>query len=242
MVQRVKRRRRRSLIKVLLLVTVLVAVYLMAARWKEQEAVRTISWLVVNRVIVVDPGHGGVDPGAVGPGGSLEKDINLAISKRLQAILTQAGAVVVMTRETDTDLGTPGKSLSERKEEDLKKRLELVKQTRADLYISIQTNSLGTRWTGAQTFYDPGSAEGQRLARCIQQQLRQRLKNTDRVAMVRRNIFMLRNLEIPAAMVEVGFISNAGEERLLNNRAYQDGMAWAVYAGIAGYLAGDSGT
>lgn len=199
--------------------------------------VAAVSWAVAGRTIAVDPGHGGVDPGAVGPGGTLEKDVTLAISLRLRRILEQAGAVVVMTRETDTDLSTPGKSLGARKREDLDRRLALVREKGADVYLGIQANAFGTRWTGAQTFYYPRGEESRRLAEEVQAELRRILGNTQRRAKA-LDIYVLRNLNIPAVIVEVGFLSNAEEERLLNDPGYQEKVALAIFSGLVRYLAG----
>jgi len=198
--------------------------------------VAALSWAVANRVIAVDAGHGGIDPGAVGPGGTLEKDITLAISLRLRRLLEQAGAVVVMTRETDTDLSTPGKSLGARKREDLDRRLALVRQRGAEIYLGIQANAFGTRWTGAQTFYYPRGEESRELAEAVQAELRRILANTHRQAKA-LDIYILRNLTIPAVIVEVGFLSNAEEERLLNDPLYQEKVALAIYSGVVEYLA-----
>lgn len=200
-----------------------------------------LSWGLAARVVVIDPGHGGVDPGAVGPGGTLEKDVTLAVSLRLARLLEAAGARVILTRRTDTDLSTPGKSLVARKREDLDNRLELARENGAQLYVSIQANAFGTIWTGAQTFYHPGSVEGEKLAKGIQAELRRVMGNTTRQAKA-LDPYILRRLQemgIPAAMVEVGFLSNPGEERLLGNPEYQERLAYAIYAGIVRYLLGE---
>lgn len=197
--------------------------------------VPVLSWALAGRTIVVDPGHGGIDPGAVGPGGTLEKDITLAVSLRLADELRQSGARVILTRETDTDLSTPGKSLSSRKREDLDNRLAVAREAEADCYVSIQVNSFGTRWTGAQTFYYPGSETGQQLAEYLQAELQRVLGNTTRQAKT-LDVYILRQLhkeKIPAVLVEIGFISNAAEERLLNDPLYQSRLAYAIAAGLA---------
>ncbi len=205
-----------------------------------QQAVEAMAWAVARRVVVIDAGHGGVDPGAIGYGGTYEKEITLAVARELQNAFTRAGARVVMIRETDTDLSTPGKNLRARKQEDLANRVEQARAARADLYINIQANSFGRRWTGAQTFYHPDSLEGLRLAKNIQRELRHRMRNTERVVLP-LDAYVLRHLEIPAALVEVGFISNPQEERLLKDLRYQKKIAFAIYAGSARYLAGETG-
>ncbi|MEW6662779.1 MAG: N-acetylmuramoyl-L-alanine amidase [Bacillota bacterium] len=207
------------------------------ANRRHQRVVEAMAWTVINKTVIIDPGHGGVDPGAVGPAGTLEKDVNLAVAKKLGSILKKAGAEVIYIRTTDEDLGTNTKNMALRKTQDLQKRISIVQNSGADIYINLQTNSFGTRWTGAQTFFYPGNAEGEKLAKCIQFHLREYLKNTNRKAQPMATSFMLRNIMLPGAMVEVGFISNPKEEKLLNNPGYQEKLAWSIYAGLVSYLA-----
>ncbi|MEL7563348.1 MAG: N-acetylmuramoyl-L-alanine amidase CwlD [Dehalobacterium sp.] len=192
-----------------------------------------ISWSIANKVIVIDPGHGGIDPGAVGPSGTFEKDINLAVSKRLCEHLSQAGAIVIMTREDDN-------SFSNRKKADLDARISLAENHQADLFVSIQGNAIkSSRWTGAQTFYHPRSEEGKRLAVCIQQEMVRILKNTKREARPHTEAYILKQLTMPTVVVEVGFMSNPQEEKMLNDPHYQGRLAWSIYAGIVKYYSGE---
>ena len=200
--------------------------------------VEALSWALAQKVVIVDPGHGGRDPGAVGPSGALEKDITLAIGKKLVEKLGQAGAMVILTRETDTDLVQPGEGTM--KKRDLDSRLSIVEKHHAELYVSIQANALASRqWRGAQTFYFGENKEGEKLAKAIQAELIGNMGNTDRQALEKNSTYMLKKLTIPAALVEVGFMSNPEEERLLRNPEYQDKLAFAIYTGIARYLAGE---
>ncbi|WP_366923227.1 N-acetylmuramoyl-L-alanine amidase CwlD [Metallumcola ferriviriculae] len=214
-------------------------VYIYAIGRVATETISAMSWAVANKVIVVDAGHGGPDGGATGPGGTLEKDINLAVAKKVSQVLSQAGAAVIMTRETDKDLSEPGKSIRERKKEDMGKRAQLANEAKADLYLSIQANSFGSSWTGAQTFYKETSPAGERLAKSIQGELTEVLGNTDRKAkpLPEADSYLLRTLEMPVAIVEVGFISNPKEEKMLNDPVYQQRLAWSVYAGVVKYFA-----
>lgn len=204
----------------------------------ERQAVTVMSKALASRVIVVDPGHGGVDPGVAGKSGVPEKDIVLEISRRLADNLSQAGAMVLMTRETDADLSDPGTtSLMTKKREDLERRVAFANNNRADLYISIHVNSFpAANRSGAQVYYQPGAAGGGKAGRYIQSELSLVLKNTGRQP-TEVNYYITRNTSMPAVVVEAGYISNEAEEKLLLDPAYQAKLAWAIYAGAVKYFA-----
>lgn len=208
----------------------------------DRRSVTVMSWSVANKVIVVDPGHGGIDPGVVGKSGALEKDITLAVGKRLAANLGQAGAMVLMTRETDTDLSDPGTvGVMAKKREDLKRRVALANDHKADLYVSIHVNSFpSSDRRGAQTFIQPGSAESKKAAHCIQAEMSKVLKDTERLTN-EVDFFITRNTSMPTVIAEIGFMTNETEEKLLQDPAYQGKVAWAVYAGVVKYFAQSSG-
>jgi N-acetylmuramoyl-L-alanine amidase len=204
--------------------------------WLNAQTVSVLSWAVANKVIVVDPGHGGVDPGAIGQGGTKEKNITLAIGQRLSEYLAHGGAMVVMTRNEDKDLGR-SKALRQRKREDLEARYRIVKDNQADLYINLQVNSfVGKCPPGSQTFYYRGNAEGKLLAEHIQNELRRIMLNTQRQPLP-LDIYMLRNVETSGVVIEVGFLSNPTEERMLADKTYQSKIAYAIYSGIVRHLA-----
>ncbi|MDD4238076.1 MAG: N-acetylmuramoyl-L-alanine amidase CwlD [Desulfotomaculaceae bacterium] len=194
---------------------------------------------VANRVIVVDPGHGGIDPGVVGKNGVLEKDITLAVGQRLAANLGQAGAMVLMTRETDTDLSDSATlGAAAKKGEDLKRRMALANDNQADLYVSVHVNSFpSSKRHGAQTFVQPGMENSMKASQYIQDELAKLLRNTTRQP-VEVDYYVTRNTVMPAVVVEIGFISNDAEAKLLEDPAYQGKVAWAIYAGVVKYFAG----
>lgn len=194
------------------------------------------------KVIALDAGHGGPDGGAVSKdGGIIEKDITLAITLFLRDYLQQAGAVVVMTREEDTDLASPGTtSMSRRKTEDLLKRADFIQRHNADLLVTVHLNSIASsKWSGAQTFFYPKGEEGKRLAALIQTELRSTLGNTEREALSKQEVYLLKALSIPSALVEVGFLSNPRESRLLADENYQKKLAEAIYRGVLRYSSGE---
>ncbi|NMO97479.1 N-acetylmuramoyl-L-alanine amidase CwlD [Paenibacillus lemnae] len=196
---------------------------------------------LAGKVIALDAGHGGPDGGAVSRQGIIEKDINLAVTLYLRDYLQQAGALVVLTREGDQDLASPDtKGYSKRKSEDLKNRVRLIESKQADLFVSIHLNSIpSNRWSGAQTFYPPNKDESKRMAELIQSEIRHNLENTQRLAKTDDNIFLLRALNIPSALVEVGFLSHPVESEMLRDEKYQQKVAASVYKGILRYTAGE---
>ena len=195
------------------------------------------------KVIAIDAGHGGPDGGAVSRQGVIEKDINLAISLQLRDYLQQAGAIVVMTRETDQDLAdTDQKGLRKRKSQDMKRRVEFIRESKPDLLISIHMNSIpSNRWSGAQTFYRKDLPENEQLAKLIQAEIRRNLENTDRVAKQdERNLYLLRLSQVPAALIEVGFLSHPEESRMLADVDYQHQVASSIYKGILRFVSGET--
>ncbi len=221
----------------LLLITVL-ACYRYAAVRYEEHYISTLSWVMANKLIVIDPGHGGVDPGALGSSGVLEKDIVLDVSMKLADILRQSGALVLLTRESDRDLSDPGlQNLYKIKVQDLTRRVELANQNNADIFLSIHVNSFpDKRERGAQTFSQPGAEESKKLAVAIQKELNNFLDNPGRQAK-QVDYFANRMTKMPSVIVEIGFISNPGEEKLMLDPVYQNKISWSIYAGIARYLA-----
>ncbi|OKO94140.1 Germination-specific N-acetylmuramoyl-L-alanine amidase [Geobacillus proteiniphilus] len=192
------------------------------------------------RIIVLDPGHGGPDGGAVG-GEVVEKDIALNVAKKLRDYLQQQGALVLMTRETDRDLASPStRGYSRRKTEDLLERTAFVNRSNADLFISIHLNAIPSpRWRGAQTFYYGSFIENERLARFIQAELRRNLENTHRLAKMIDTVYLLKHAKIPGALVEVGFLSNPDERELLASDGYQTKLAASIYKGVLRYFSNE---
>lgn len=214
----------------------LVLIMTLALGWGFREQDKKIwSWTLGNRVVVIDAGHGGVDPGAVGKNTVLEKDVTLAVAKRLQALVQQSGAKTIMVREDDSDLGT-SQGLLKRKREDLAQRLKLAMDAQAEVYLSIHANSFpDAKLTGAQTFYHSDSLEGKLLAQSIQQELNN-MTNGKRIAKGNQDIYVLKKAHQAAVTVELGFLSNLEEEQLLTTPEYQQKLAVAVYQGLSAYF------
>jgi N-acetylmuramoyl-L-alanine amidase len=186
--------------------------------------------------IVIDPGHGGRDPGKVGVNDALEKDINLAIALKLRGLLEQNDIHVIMTRTEDE--GLYSESDSNKKRVDLNKRIEIINTNNAVFAISIHQNSFSQESIkGAQVFYHTQSEQGKVLALTLQEQLKETIKDGNhRKAKSNTNYYMLKHTKCPLVIVECGYLSNLTEAVLLQDDEYQEKMAWAIHLGIMKYL------
>ena len=182
------------------------------------------------------PGHGGNDPGKVGVDGSLEKDINLEIAKKLKAYLEASDVEVVMTREEDK--GLYGEKDSRKKIADMKKRCDLINKTKPELVVSIHQNSYHEEnVSGGQVFYYKDSEKGKELAEILQKRFDFVLgEKNKRLAKPNGNYYLLLHVKQPIVIVECGFLSNWKEAKALNTEDYQDRMAWTIHMGIMEYL------
>ncbi|MGD7025017.1 N-acetylmuramoyl-L-alanine amidase CwlD [Rossellomorea vietnamensis] len=192
------------------------------------------------KIIYLDPGHGGADGGADSGEGNAkvyEKDIAFNVAVMLRDYFQEQGALVILTREEDHDLAPEGmKGYSRRKTEDLKKRLDLINSSNADLYLSIHLNSIpSSRWSGAQTFYNPKFKENKEVATSIQSELIRNLENTKREAKGIQNVYLVKHINKPGALVEIGFLSNPGEKANLMTEKYQQKVAASIYEGVLKY-------
>ncbi|WP_240377750.1 N-acetylmuramoyl-L-alanine amidase CwlD [Bacillus piscicola] len=191
------------------------------------------------KVIILDPGHGGVDGGATSKSGILEKDIALKVSLQLRDYLQEAGALVFMTREGDYDLSDDDvKGYSRRKTKDLHKRAEIINESGGDMFVSLHLNAIAaTQWSGAQTFYHPRVPVNEITAKLIQEELRNNLENTTREAKSIKDVFILEQADIPGVLVEIGFLSNPNEAAQLETDDYQNKISFSIYRGLLRYYA-----
>lgn len=190
------------------------------------------------KTVVIDPGHGGNDPGGIGVSGVLEKDVNLSVALFLKSNLEQQGIQVVMTRDRDTALYSEG--APNKKKDDLAKRIQIITEAAPDFVICVHQNIFtDAKYSGAQVFYYKDSEEGARLAACIQDQLIAGVdpENT-RVPKSNMNYYMLKNSPSPIVIVECGFLTNAEEEGKLGTEEYQRALAWNIYLGVMQYMNG----
>ena len=180
-------------------------------------------------IVCIDPGHGGHDPGAVGPTGLKEKDVTLAVAKKIAKMLQDVDVDVQLTRDTDKHLGLMTSA-------DLSTRAKMANNAKADAFVSIHCNAAANQTaTGTETYHYPNSAGSSKLAGALQKHLVAALGLPDR-GVKQANFAVLRETKMPAALVELGFISNPAEGELLMDPVFQARAAQAVARGIAGFL------
>lgn len=200
------------------------------------EGFRLVNNFTNHRIVVIDAGHGGSDPGKVGVGDVLEKDVNLAIAGKLKALLEQNDITVIMTRESDT--GLYSESDSNKKNADMRKRIEIMETSKPDAIVSIHQNSYPQAdQKGAQVFYHVQSLKAKELAELIQTQLIKDLDTSNRrQAKSNDSYYLLKHSSAPMVIVECGFLSNYEETALLTSDAYQEKTAYAIHMGILQFL------
>jgi len=189
-------------------------------------------------VILVDPGHGGYDGGArAQQSGRWEKELTLEISLAVEKSLSERGAEVVMTRREDIDLTTKDRpSHLTKKRQDMQARVDMATSAGANMVLSIHMNEYRDRGeSGPQVFYRQGSEVSRLLAGCLQESLIQTLQPAKKRSALPGDYFILQ-LDVPSALVECGFISNAQEEAKLQSAAYQALIGEAVAGGVEEYV------
>lgn len=187
-------------------------------------------------VVVLDAGHGGVDPGKIGVDGTMEKDINLSIVSKLKDLLEAADVTVILTRTEDKGLYQDNDA--NKKRADMNARCRLIEASDPDLAVSIHQNSYHEESVkGAQVFYYEKSQEGMRLARILQQGFDRVLgEENTRQAKANDQYYLLLHTSCPVVIVECGFLSNWEETIKLSDEGYQERLAWAIHLSILQYL------
>lgn len=221
-------------IRLVMSIFMLVAMYFLA----KEAAVYTnsVSAQSEERIVVIDVGHGGKDPGKVGVNGELEKDINLAIALKLETLLKQSDIEVLVTRRED--IGLYDEDASNKKVQDMRRRVAFIEESDADLVVSIHQNSYRDGSVrGPQCFYYDDSPDGERAAFILQDWLNEGMKiEKPREAKANSNYYMLKKSTVPTVIAECGFLSNGEEAVLLTNKKYQEKLAWNLYLGILEYF------
>ena len=218
---------------------VIVIVSVLEVKTASEEVIKIMP--ITNKTIIVDAGHGGIDPGSMTDDQSVkEKDVNLKITKKVKELLEASGAMVILTRNDDTSLYTEqvGKTIRQKYNENLKNRKKIIQESSADMFISIHLNKFQeSKYYGAQTFYPAGKEDDKQLATYIQGELKRVVdKTNNRKIKSTNDIYLIKDNEIPSTLIECGFLSNDKEAKLLNDEEYQDQIAWAIYVGIQKYF------
>ncbi len=189
-----------------------------------------------NVTVIIDPGHGGEDGGAVAEDGTVEKDLNLLIAMKLKALFIQNGFNVITTRETDIAIYDDGlDSLRRKKTSDMKNRLAIFNDNPSNIIISIHQNKFEqSKYHGTQIFYSNNNSQSALLADEIKKSVISLLQpeNKRETKAADKNIYLLYNCENPAVIVECGFISNPSELNLLKDDEYQGEIALSIFNGF----------
>ena len=187
---------------------------------------------IEGKIITIDPGHGGSDPGAVGNKGTLEKNITLEISKRLKEFLQEKGAIVYMTRTTDREVAGPGAS----DVDELQARINVAEKHNSDLFISVHINSsVNKKVGGFSTYYYPKTKFDGKIAKSIQDNLTANY-GRDNLGLREANFYVIKRCSMPATLLELCFISNKKEEKLMGGNWFQTKTANLIAEGIENYF------
>ncbi len=190
-------------------------------------------------IIVLDAGHGGLDSGAVGVTGVLEKNINLSIVLTLRDMLEMSGFQVVLTRDKDISIYDPGiTGIRNQKLNDMDNRLEIIQSYPDSVFLCIhQNNYTDPRYFGGQMFYNNNNPDNLTLARIMQNKFAELQPGNDREIKLSGNeLFLLKSNPNPSLMIECGFLSNPDEEAKLSTWEYQQKVAFTIYGGLMEYF------
>lgn len=190
-------------------------------------------------VIVLDAGHGGLDSGAVGVTGALEKNINLSIVLALRDMLEMSGFNVVLTRDEDISIYDPGiEGIRNQKLNDMDNRLKIIQSYPDSIFLCIhQNNYISPDSHGAQMFYNNNNSTNRTLAQIMQNRFKTLQPYNDReIKLSGEELFLLKSNKNPSLMIECGFLSNPEEEANLSAWEYQQKVAFTIYGGVLEYI------
>jgi len=185
--------------------------------------------------IVIDPGHGGIDPGCIGRKTKVtEASLNLKIAKKLENLLVSSGFNVMLTRNNEN--GLYGIYDSDYKLRDMKERKRIIEENKPDAIVSIHMNSfLSTSSRGAQVFFEENNEKSKVLACLMQELLKENIDSSNHEASI-GDYYILHCTKYPSVLVECGYLSNAEDESLLTTDSHQEKIAYNIYAGIIAYI------
>lgn len=194
---------------------------------------------ITNKTIVIDAGHGLPDEGAVGFNQTTEQAINLSVALKLQQLIEQSGAKVLLTRSDENGIySLDSKSIRNKKVSDIKNRVEIGNNNDADLFISIHLNKFPSSvYRGWQTFYQKENDKSKLLSQCLQDDLGKNIEfKNDRVPLPISGIYIMDHVKVPTVIIECGFLSNPQEAEMLKGDNYQNKLAWGIFTGVQDYF------
>ncbi len=204
-----------------------------------ERALPTAAEAVERTIIVLDPGHGGLDSGAVGGNGTLEKDVNLSIVRILRDMLELSGFDVVLTRSEDISIYDAGvEGIRNQKLSDMDNRLEIVQSYPDSIFLCIhQNNYTDPKYFGGQMFYNNNNPNNRTLAQIMQNKFAELQPGNDReIKLSGDELFLLKSNPNPSLMIECGFLSNPHEEARPSTWEYQQQVAFSIYGGLMEYI------
>jgi len=219
----------------ILLILSVMSMLVISVLWQGSAAV--VSHYEKGHTVMLDPGHGGYDPGAITKQGVYEKTINLQIAQKVKEMLGPSGMGVFLTRGEDIDYVPDGvKGKTTKKQIDLNRRIDMAKEATADVFVSLHVNATASgQESGSETFYHYQSESGKVLAELIQQEMI-KIPGMNRRIAKPGDFYVIKNTSMPAVIVEVGYLSSMKEQKKLQQSWYQDQLARAIAKGIANFF------
>lgn len=188
------------------------------------------SFPLFGKIIILDPGHGGLDPGTIN-GKEYEKNYNLLFATNLKQELENNGATVIMTREGDYDLSTP--NAAHRKKSDFDNRIKLINDTKPNLYISLHMNYLNdSRYYGTQVFYSDINKKNKIIANTIQDVVNSSFKTNRKPSLISDDKYMYKKIQVPGVLIEYAFLSNIKDRENIKNEKYRSNLSKIIVNSI----------
>jgi N-acetylmuramoyl-L-alanine amidase len=208
---------------------------------KKERLVDVNSTPITNKTIILDAGHGLPDEGATGFYATSEQALNLSITLKLQKLIEQSGAKVLLTRSDENGIySVDSKSIRNKKVSDIKNRVKLGNESSADIFVSLHLNKFPPSgiYRGWQTFYQSNNEKSKSLSEFIQENINLNIEydNSNRTPHQIAGVYIMDKVEIPTVIVECGFLSNQEETALLKTDEYQNKLAWGIFIGIQNYF------
>lgn len=204
-----------------------------------ERALPTSSPAADKPIIVLDAGHGGLDSGAVGKSGLLEKDVNLSIVLKLRDMFELSGFEVVLTRDKDISIYDAGvEGIRNQKLSDMDNRLEIIQSYPESIFLCIhQNNYTDPQYFGAQMFYNDNNPDNRTLAQIMQNRFAELQAGNDReIKLSGDELFLLKSNTNPSLMIECGFLSNPDEEQKLASDEYRQQVAFTIWSGVLEFI------